>query len=166
MNLNKVILIGRVSQKPVMNQSKSGMQYARASLAVSRDSFGANKSEVTDFISIVAFGNNATFFSKYFNKGDLISIVGSLQVSQYTTKNGDVVSSSSVVIDNIKSLEPMNVTQARAMNNPNDSTFEGNYNAGGSTKIDQPRQPKGDINEPTFYEEEKNDEDSPWELDI
>lgn len=154
MNLNKVILIGRISQQPIMNDSKSGLNYVRTSIAINRESFGQNKNEITDFIPLVAFGNNANFISKYFNKGDLISVVGQIQMSSYTTKSGDVASSASIIVDQIKSLEPQQITQARRENMGNTQQFHVN--------IDQPIvQPKVDVENPTFHNEIEEDNDSP-----
>lgn len=148
MNLNKVILIGRIASDIVMNESKNGVQFARFSLAITRDNFSNDKNEVTDFISIVAFRNNATFLSKFFNKGDLISVVGSLQSSQYTSKNGDIVSSVNVIIDQIKSLESRAITQARAEKNNNIENNNKNIETKDKEEI---------IN---------NEEDNPWELEF
>lgn len=147
MNLNKVILIGRIASDIVMNESKNGVQFARFSLAITRDNFSNDKNEVTDFISIVAFRNNATFLSKFFNKGDLISVVGSLQSSQYTSKNGDIVSSVNVIIDQIKSLESRAITQARAEKN----------NIENNNKNIETKDKEEIIN---------NEEDNPWELEF
>ena len=97
MNLNKVILIGRLSQDIVMQESKSNINYVRTNLAITRDNQGRNSEEITDFIPVVAFGNNATYMSRFFGKGDLVNIVGTIQSSQYTTKSGDIVSSLSIV---------------------------------------------------------------------
>lgn len=158
MNLNKVILIGRIASEINVSESKTGVTFARFSLAITRDNFSNDKDEVTDFISIVAFRNNATFLSKYFNKGDLINIVGTLQTSQYTSKSGDIVSSMNVVVDQVKSLEPRSVTQARAERNT--TTIAHVANSENSSKA-------------TFYEENKekdkssnDDDDNPWELDF
>ena len=134
MNLNKVILIGRISQQPTSFQSKSGVNVTRFSLAISRD-FQKN-SEITDFIPLVAFDNTANFINRFFNKGDLVTVVGSLQSSQYTSKSGDLITSISVLIDQIKSLEPKSVTQARVE--------KGNLGA-----------PLDEEHAPTFYAEEK-----------
>ena len=154
MNLNKVILIGRISQQPTSFQSKSGVSVTRFSLAISRD-FQKN-SEITDFIPLVAFDNTANFINRFFNKGDLVTVVGSLQSSQYTSKSGDLITSISVLIDQIKSLEPKSVTQARVEKGNLDTPLDEEQSA------------------PTFYAEEKeknttkkSDEDeNPWELDF
>lgn len=156
MNLNKVILIGRISSDINESMSKSGVLFVRFSIAINRENFSNDKDDVSDFINVVGFRNNATYISKYFNKGDLVNIVGSLQTSQYTTKSGDIVSSMTVVIDQIKSLEPRSITQARAEKN---NTTISNI----SKNIEE--------TETTFYNENENNnqekkDDNPWELDF
>lgn len=159
MNLNKVILIGRLSQDIVMQESKSNINYVRTNLAITRDNQGRNSEEITDFIPVVAFGNNATYMSRFFGKGDLVNIVGTIQSSQYTTKSGDIVSSLSIVVEQIKSLEPRSITQAR--NSRKNSTIA---HTGNESSINN-------LNQPTFYEEDQkneltDDDNNPWELDF
>ena len=159
MNLNKVILIGRLSQDIVMQESKSNINYLRTNLAITRDNQGRNSEEITDFIPVVAFGNNATYMSRFFGKGDLVNIVGTIQSSQYTTKSGDIVSSLSIVVEQIKSLEPRSITQAR--NSRKNSTIA---HTGNESSINN-------LNQPTFYEEDQKnelteDDNNPWELDF
>lgn len=154
MNLNKVILIGRIASDLNATTSKSGVTFVRFSLAITRDMNSNDRAnEITDFIPCAAFRNNATFLSKYFNKGDLINIVGSIQTSQYTTKNGDIVTTSTVVIDQVKGLEKKSITQSR---NERQNTTLGNIN-NSSNQMDE---------QATFHEENKTDEDNPWELDF
>ena len=158
MNLNKVILIGRLSQDIVMQESKSNINYVRINLAITRDNQGRNSEEITDFIPVVAFGNNATYMSRFFGKGDLVNIVGTIQSSQYTTKSGDIVSSLSIVVEQIKSLEPRSITQAR--NSRKNSTIA---HTGNESSINN-------LNQPTFYEEDQKnelteDDNNHWELD-
>lgn len=154
MNLNKVILIGRIASDIRMFDSKNGIQIARFNLAITRDSYSNSSDEITDFISIVAFRNNATFISKFFSKGDLVNIVGNLQSSQYSSKSGEMIYSLNVIVDQIKSLEPRSITQARM--EKNNTTINNNQSNNQS--------------QATFYEENRNDsseeKDSPWELDL
>ena len=162
MNLNKVILIGRISQQPNINQSKSGFSYTRFNIAISRDYQGNNKEkDSTDFIPLVAFGNTSIYVNRFFNKGDLISVVGSIQTMQYKNKNGDLTNSFSILVDQIKSLEPISVTQSRAERANNFSQQDGV-----NTKINQSNYEHNEHNnaEPTFESEESDDK--PWELDL
>ena len=54
-----------------------------------------------DFIDIVAWRQQAEFVSKYFQKGSLIAIEGSLQTRQYQDKNGNNRTAIEFVVDNI-----------------------------------------------------------------
>ena len=159
MNLNKVILIGRISQEIVPQESRTGISYVRFNLAINRDIQNRNNEDVTDFIPLVAFDNTANFINRFFNRGDLVSVVGSLQSSQYTSKSGDNISSLSVLIDQIRSLEPRSVTQARAEKKNTIS-----INTSSNPIVEE---------KPTFHEENSNndalsnlDDDNPWELDF
>lgn len=168
MNLNKVVLIGRLAQQPATNQSKAGFTYARFNIAITRDlrATTANRErEVTDFIPLVGFGNTATFVSRFFNKGDLVSVVGTIQTLQYTSKTGEPANSFSVVIDQIKSLEPLAVTQARAERHQ--QTAESGL--AGTTQLHPPANnpAPADLEQPTFKAETLDSaEDNPWELDL
>ncbi len=157
MNLNKVTLIGRISQQPVASQSRSGVSFVRFNIAVSRD-FQRNSEDITDFIPLVAFDNTANFINRYFNKGDLVVVIGTLQSSQYTSKSGDLVHSLTVSIDQIKSLEPASIKQARVEKNGAE-----HYNEGQPTfyveEANKSTQASADVNE-------DSKEDNPWELDL
>ena len=80
--MNKVILMGRLTRDPELKYTKGAepMAVANFSLAVNRRFKKSGEQEV-DFISCVAFGKNAEFVSKYFHKGQLVSIVGRLNVN-------------------------------------------------------------------------------------
>lgn len=160
MNLNKVILIGRISQQPNMNQSKSGFSYTRFNLAISREyANSSNKKErdTTDFIPLVAFGNTSIFVNRFFNKGDLVSVVGSIQSVQFTNKNGELTNSFSILVDQIKSLEPISVTQSRAERNQNQANTQIHHTSTEEVVSNQ---------EATFEAEEATSDDKPWELDL
>lgn len=159
MNLNKVILIGRISQQPNMNQSKSGFSYTRFNLAISREyanSSNNKERDTTDFIPLVAFGNTSIFVNRFFNKGDLVSVVGSIQSVQFTNKNGELTNSFSILVDQIKSLEPISVTQSRAERNQNQANTQIHH----TSNDEVPNQ------EATFEAEEATSDDKPWELDL
>ena len=87
--MNKVILMGRLTRDPELKYTKGAepMAVANFSLAVNRRFKKSGEQEV-DFISCVVFGKNAEFVSKYFHKGQLVSIVGRLNVKSYEDKDG------------------------------------------------------------------------------
>lgn len=77
-SFNLAVLLGRLTKEPEMlaNQSTNVM-YTRNTLAVARE----GQKEVTDFIDIIAFGNNAKFICDYLHKGNLVQVMGSIQVN-------------------------------------------------------------------------------------
>lgn len=87
--LNKVILTGRLTATPELKTTTTGVNVATFSIAVQRNYKNADGSYSTDFINIVAWRNQAEFISRYFEKGQLITVVGSLQSRNYEDKNGN-----------------------------------------------------------------------------
>ncbi|MGL5205531.1 MAG: single-stranded DNA-binding protein [Metamycoplasmataceae bacterium] len=148
--MNKVLLVGRISGKPTMFESKSAKTYARATIAISRDF----SKDVSDFIPLTIFGSTAEYFNKYVNKGDLLSIEGMIQSSNYRNDKNEIVNSFSVVPSSVKHLEPRSVVQARTSSNNDDYV----------TAVFEAKPSMPNTQEPSFSEEE-NDE-VPWELDL
>lgn len=84
--LNVVVLNGRLTSDPELKYTPSNVAVTNFTLAVDRTFSG--KEKVTDFISIVAWRSTAEFAAKYFQKGQLVAVQGSLQVRDYTDKDG------------------------------------------------------------------------------
>ena len=102
LNLNKVILAGRLTQEPELKQTPSGISVVRVNLAVNRRrarSAEQNEQQQTDFITIVAWRQTAEFISKYFRKGAAICVTGSIQTSTWTDQQGQKRYSTEVVVD-------------------------------------------------------------------
>jgi len=95
--LNKVILEGRLTKDPIYKETDSYKQ-ARFTIAVDRDYAKDGKRE-TDFVHAVAWGGTASFIQKYFYTGDLIIVVGRLQIDVDKTDNG-YKEYTSVVVEN------------------------------------------------------------------
>ena len=87
--MNKVILMGRLTREPEARYSQSANPIAvvRYSLAVRRQFKREGEPDV-DFINIVAFGKAGEFAEKYFQKGQMVSVVGRLQVSNWEDPQG------------------------------------------------------------------------------
>lgn len=83
--LNKVILMGRITANPKLRKTPSNNSVATFSLAINR-SYNRN---IADFINIVAWRQTADFVSKYFTKGQLVVIEGTLQTTSYEDKQGN-----------------------------------------------------------------------------
>lgn len=87
--LNKVILMGRLTADPELKHTQSGTAVASFTVAVERNVKNADGSRSTDFIRCVAWQQRAEFVKKYFAKGRMICVVGSLQTRSYTDRDGN-----------------------------------------------------------------------------
>lgn len=96
--LNVVVIMGRLTADPELRTTQSGISVTSFSVAVNRN-YSKDGNNQTDFINCVAWRNNAEFISKYFAKGQMIAIKGSLQQNNYTDKDGNKRTSYDVVVD-------------------------------------------------------------------
>lgn len=101
---NLVVLTGRLTANPELKTTPSGTPVCSFTIAVNRNK-RANEEQQTDFINIVAWRNKAEFISKYFTKGNLIGIEGSIQTRKYTDKNGNNRTVFEVVVNNAQFVE-------------------------------------------------------------
>ena len=87
--LNCVTLMGRLTADPEVRTTTTGKSVCTFSIAVDRSFARAGEQRQTDFINIVAWENQANFISRYFGKGSMIAIQGSIQTRNYEDKNGN-----------------------------------------------------------------------------
>ena len=97
MGLNKAVLMGRLTADPELRVTQSGINVTKFSIAVDR----RFDKEKTDFINIVAWRQAAEFVTKYFTKGDMIAVAGSIQTDSYTDKDGNKRASFEIVADEV-----------------------------------------------------------------
>lgn len=95
--LNVVVIMGRLTTQPELKTTANGIDVCSFTVAVTRN---YNKDE-TDFIPCVAWRGNADFITKYFGKGQMIAIKGSLQQRSYQDKNGNNRTTFDVVVDGV-----------------------------------------------------------------
>lgn len=93
--MNKVILMGRLTNDPEYRQTAGGTDLARFAIAVKRR---FDKDGAADFISCTAWGKTAEFICRYFHKGEMIAVVGSIRTGSYQ-KNGEKVYTTEVNVD-------------------------------------------------------------------
>lgn len=101
MSLNRVILMGRITHTPEMKVTTNNTTFLQFTLAVERRYQKQGEEKQTDFISCVAWREKAEFINKYFDKGSLIAVEGSLQSRTYDDKNGTKHYVTEVVVDNV-----------------------------------------------------------------
>ena len=114
--MNKVILMGRLARDPeVRYGGANNTAVAKYSLAVPRK-FKRDGDQECDFINCVAFGKLGEFAEKYLRKGIKIVIVGRIQTGSYTSKDGQKVYTTDVVVEEQEFAESKN---ASGQNNDN-----------------------------------------------
>ncbi|MBR5720994.1 MAG: single-stranded DNA-binding protein [Clostridia bacterium] len=103
MNINKVMLMGRLTADPELKMSASGVPNVRFSVAVNRRFARQGEDRPTaDFIRCTAFRQTAEFVSKYFRKGSVIIVFGSLQNDNYKDRDGNDRQSTTVIVDEVQ----------------------------------------------------------------
>ena len=96
--MNHISLMGRMARDPELRHTQSGIAVASFTLAVDRR---YNREKKTDFIDCVAWRNTGEFVSKYFSKGQMCSLHGTLQIRDWTDKEGSKRRSTEVIVDNV-----------------------------------------------------------------
>ncbi|MBQ8348311.1 MAG: single-stranded DNA-binding protein [Ruminococcus sp.] len=125
--INKVILMGRLTADPELRQTQSGISSCRFTVAVDRRFADKNTGErKADFINVIAWRQQAEFVSRYFSKGRMIIVEGSIQNNNYTDSNGVKHYGYDVVADNVSFGESK---AAAAQNNSNYAPPQNNYQA-------------------------------------
>lgn len=120
--MNHVSLIGRLTKDPnvTYTQGAEPMCIARYTMAVDRRGKKAEGQPTADFISCVAFRNNAEFAEKYLRQGTKIAVEGRIQTGNYKNKDGQTVYTTDVVIDSQEFCEGKKETQETAPSAPAD----------------------------------------------
>lgn len=95
--LNKAILNGRLTKAPELKQTNSGKNVCSFTIAVGR----SRDREKTDFIPIVAWNKTAEFVTQWFGKGDLITIVGHIEVRNYEDKDGNKRTATEIIAEEV-----------------------------------------------------------------
>ena len=99
--LNRVVLMGRLTADPELRQTPNNISVVTFTLAVERTYQADRNNRQADFINIVAWRSTAEFVSKYFVKGQLVAVEGSIQTRNYEDKNGNKRTAFEVVADQV-----------------------------------------------------------------
>lgn len=115
--LNQVVLMGRLVANPTLRYTQNQTPVASFTIAVDRDYQTGGSERQTDFVECAAWRHTAEFVNKYFTKGQMIVVSGSLQSRKWQDKAGNNRVSWEVVADSVhfcgdKKSETMNVSAA------------------------------------------------------
>ena len=151
LNLNKVILAGRVVAEPELKQTPSGVSVVSFRIAVNRrfQSRDSQQQNEADFFNVTAWQNTAEFIAKYFHKGSAICVCGRIQNRSYTDQSGQKRTWTDIVAEEVNFVESRN-------NQENQSGFNGpdTYSAPAFSSPAHTNAPK--------FEEIKTDDDLPF----
>ena len=103
--LNKVILIGRLTQDPELRYTPSGVAVASFTLAVDRQRANQAGEREADFINIVVWQKLGELCAQYLRKGRLAAVEGSLQIRQYENKEGQRVRVAEIIAQSVQFLD-------------------------------------------------------------
>ncbi|MBX6395953.1 MAG: single-stranded DNA-binding protein [Alicyclobacillaceae bacterium] len=103
--LNRIILIGRLTQDPELRYTPSGTAVANFTLAVDRPRTNQMGERETDFINIVVWQKLGELCAQYLRKGRLAAVEGRLQIRSYENRDGQRVRVAEVVADNVRFLD-------------------------------------------------------------
>ncbi len=151
LNLNKVVLCGRLTADPELKQTSSGIAVVSFTLAVNRryqskNADGAQQQQA-DFINVVAWRQTAEFISRYFRKGSSLCVTGSIQVRSWQDQQGQKRYATEVVADDAMFVDSKNESNAAG------GQYTDSYNA--------PSFSSSPASAPKF-EELKTDDDLPF----
>lgn len=102
-DLNKVLLIGRLTRDPELRYTGSGTPVSNFSIAVN-SGFGKSDDNKVDFINIVAWNKTAELCNQYLEKGKQVMVEGRLQIRSYQTQEGQKRTTAEVVANFVQFL--------------------------------------------------------------
>ena len=111
--LNRIVLIGRLTQDPELRYTKNGIAVASFTLAVDRRYKNAEGERETDFIDVVVWRQQAENCANYLSKGKLCAVDGSLQIRSYEAKDGTRRKAAEVIADDVRFLSPKDIGSYR-----------------------------------------------------
>jgi len=104
--MNKVILIGRLTNEVEMRYTKStNTPVAKFSVAVNRKYAREGEERETDFFNVLAWGKLSEIVNKYLRKGMQTAIIGRLENRKYEDKNGVTKQVTEIIADDIEFIE-------------------------------------------------------------
>lgn len=106
--LNRAVLMGRLTRDPELRQTPNNVSVVTFTLAVDRNYQADKNNRQADFINIVAWRHTAEFVAKYFSKGQLVAVEGSIQTRNYQDKDGNNRTAFEVVADQVYFAEKKN----------------------------------------------------------
>lgn len=122
--LNVVALMGRLTADPELRTTPAGVSVTSFTIAVDRSFVKQGEERQADFINCAAWRGAADFVAKYFQKGSLIAVDGSIQTRRYQDKDGHNRTAFEVVVDNAHFAGSKEKAEKPAYNAPEQPAYD------------------------------------------
>ena len=99
--INSVVIMGRLTFDPELRTTPNGISVVRFQVACDRSFQRSGEERKADFIDVTAWRQTAEFVSRYFRKGSMIAIEGSIKTDNFTDKDGNKRKTVQVVANNV-----------------------------------------------------------------
>ncbi len=124
--LNCAAIMGRLTADPELKVTESGVHVCSFTVAVGRNFVKQGEERQADFIDVVVWRQAADFVSKYFRKGSMIAVNGSIQTRNWEDKTGNKRKSTEIIAENINFADSK-VNSALNIEPPADASDEGTF---------------------------------------
>ena len=99
--INNVVIMGRLTADPELKKTQSDLSITSFCVAVDRSYVRDGEERQADFINVVAWRGTAEFVTRYFHKGSMIAVQGSIQTRKYEDKDGNKRTAVEVLANNV-----------------------------------------------------------------
>ena len=106
MQLNRIVLIGRLTRDPEERFTSDGVETSKFAVAVNRTGRAREGEPSADFFNVVCFRQTAKFVNQYLRRGNLVAVDGRVHISEYTDREGQKRTWVEVIADNVQNLTP------------------------------------------------------------
>ena len=111
--MNKLTIIGNLTNDPELRSTPAGVSVCTFSVAVNRRKASKDQKPEADFFRVSAWRERGEVCAKYLSKGKKVCVIGTVAARAYTTSKGDAAASLEVTADEVEFLSPRDESQAQ-----------------------------------------------------
>ena len=165
--MNKVFLTGRITKDPEIRYTQSGTANLFFTIAVDRPVRDANGQRQADFISCVAWSQQADFMSRYVRKGNMLCVSGRIQTRNYQGQDNQTHYVTEVVVEQVENLSPRDPNAQPAGYQQNNiprqqNPYQGYQNPTYGQQQPQPTYGSNQAQQPSSFDVSVDDGDLPF----
>ena len=125
--INCAVIMGRLTRDPELRTTNTGIAVTSFTVAVDRSYAKQGEERQADFINVLAWRTTAEFVAKYFKKGSMIAVQGSIQTRSYEDKNGNKRTAFEIVADNVSFCGSKSESETKPLGYPASDESERTY---------------------------------------